>query len=118
MQKQAGQTRQAGEACGAPRKALRLTAVALFVALAAGTARPAAQPQQGQPSPAPPDGRRFDISVSLTVVSVDVVVRDASGNVVRGLTANDFAVSEDGKPQKIDTFSFQEIAATAPGASE
>ena len=42
-------------------------------------------------------------------VSVDVVVRDQSGAVVRGLTAADFTVLEDGKPQKIDTFTFQEI---------
>jgi VWFA-related protein len=42
-------------------------------------------------------------------VSVDVVVRDQTGAVVRGLTAADFTVLEDGKPQKIDTFTFQEI---------
>ena len=46
------------------------------------------------------------------------MVRDSSGNVVRGLTANDFVVSEDGKPQKIETFSFQEIAAAAPGTAD
>jgi VWFA-related protein len=46
------------------------------------------------------------------------VVRDASGNVVRGLTAKDFVVSEDGKPQKIETFSFQEIDAAAPGTPD
>ena len=44
------------------------------------------------------------------------MVRDSSGNIVRGLTAKDFVVSEDGKPQKIETFSFQEIAAAAPAA--
>ncbi len=44
-----------------------------------------------------------------TTVSVDVVVRDRSGNIVRGLTAADFTVLEDGRPQKIDTFAFQEI---------
>ena len=87
------------------RRSLR--AMALGLALAAGTGRPAAQPQQ-QPSP---DQPRFESSVSVAVVSVDVVVRDSSGNVVRGLTANDFVVSEDGKPQKVESFSFQEIAA-------
>ena len=44
-----------------------------------------------------------------TTVSVDVVVRDQAGAVVRGLTAADFTILEDGKPQKIDTFTFQEI---------
>ncbi len=43
------------------------------------------------------------------VVTVDVVVRDRSGSIVRGLTAGDFEVLEDGRPQTIMTFSFQEI---------
>ena len=44
-----------------------------------------------------------------TLVSVDLVVRDRQGNIVRGLTADDFEVREDGQPQKILTFTFQEI---------
>jgi VWFA-related protein len=91
-------------------------AMALFLALAAGTGRPTAeQPEQRPQQPQQPvDAPRFESSVSLTIVSVDVVVRDSSGNVVRGLTAKDFVVSEDGKPQTIETFSFQEIAAASP----
>jgi VWFA-related protein len=52
--------------------------------------------------------------VGQTTVSVDVVVRDGSGAIVRGLTAADFTVLEDGKPQKIDAFTFQEIHDTPP----
>ena len=48
--------------------------------------------------------------VNNTTVSVDVIVRDQSGAIVRGLTAANFTVLEDGKPQKIDTFTFQEIS--------
>jgi VWFA-related protein len=44
------------------------------------------------------------------MVSVDVVVRDRNGNVVRGLTDADFEVREDGRPQEVRTFVFQEIA--------
>ena len=54
--------------------------------------------------------QRPTFRTGTTAVSVDVVVRDQTGAVVRGLTAADFTVFEDGKPQKIDTFSFQEIA--------
>src|SRR5687767_14400722 len=89
------------------------TVIALILVLAAGTGRPSAQQQ----SPQPPDTPRFESSAGVSIVSVDVVVRDSSGNVVRGLTAKDFVVSEDGKPQKVETFSFQEIAAAAPGAA-
>jgi VWFA-related protein len=82
----------------------------LLLALAGG-AGPSAQ--QGQK---PPDQPRFESGTSITIVSVDVVVRDSKGDVVRGLTAKDFTVLEDGKPQKIDNFSFQEIAAAPAGA--
>ena len=54
---------------------------------------------------------------STSIVSVDVIVRDASGNIVRGLTAADFTVFEDGKPQRIETFTFQQIADTAPSTA-
>lgn len=87
----------------------RFTVAALVLALAAGVAGPSAQQQP------PPDSPRFESTTGVTIVSVDVVVRDGAGNVVRGLTAKDFVVSEDGKPQQITTFSFQEIAAAAPG---
>jgi VWFA-related protein len=47
--------------------------------------------------------------VSVNVVDVDVTVKDAQGNFVTGLSAGDFEVLEDGKPQKIQTFSYIEL---------
>lgn len=47
--------------------------------------------------------------LNTQIVSVDVIVRDGSGAIVRGLKADDFEVTEDGKPQEIRSFSFQEI---------
>jgi VWFA-related protein len=49
------------------------------------------------------------------LVYVDVVVRDRSGQVVQGLTQQDFKVEEDGKPQKVDFFeahTLKQVAAT------
>jgi hypothetical protein len=45
------------------------------------------------------------LKVQTTDVVVDVIVTDKNGNHVPGLTANDFAVSEDGVAQKISSFS-------------
>src|SRR6185436_19355523 len=47
--------------------------------------------------------------VSVNYVDVDVTVTDAAGNFVSGLSRDDFQVFEDGKPQKIDTFSLVEL---------
>ena len=53
---------------------------------------------------------------AVDVVRVDVVVRDRDGNIVRGLTAGDFQITEDGRPQAITTFDFEEVA-TSPAAA-
>ena len=55
----------------------------------------------GQAQQAP--GVTFQVEVNY--VDVDVVVTDDQGQFVTGLTRDDFTVFEDGKPQKIDTFS-------------
>jgi len=44
------------------------------------------------------------------LISIDVVVRDKNGNVVRGLTAADFELKEDGQAQQVENFTFQEIS--------
>ena len=43
------------------------------------------------------------------LVLVNVVVRDKNGAVVRGLTRDDFMVTEDDKPQTITSFDFEEL---------
>jgi VWFA-related protein len=70
-------------------------------------------PLSAQQASAPPVFRS-----STQIVSVDVIVRDSSGAVVRGLTAADFTVTEDGKTQPIQTFTFEEIADRPAGALE
>ena len=43
------------------------------------------------------------------LVLVNVVVRDKSGAVVRGLSRDDFAITEDDKPQTVTSFDFEEL---------
>ena len=61
---------------------------------------------QGQ-DPRPTPGVTFQVEVNY--VDVDVVVTDEHGEFVTGLTRDDFEVFEDGRPQKVDTFSLEEI---------
>src|SRR6478752_2243190 len=83
---------------------------------AAGQQQPAGQPANQSPAGAsqqqpadqqqPPTIRR-----GINYVSVDVIVTDKDGNPVVDLTLNDFAVTEDGKPQTVDTFSIVKLDA-------
>jgi VWFA-related protein len=61
------------------------------------------------PAAQEPQTPRFRVAVDA--VRIDAVVTDKDGNVVRDLTADDFEVSQDGKPQKV-TFA-QFVAVTA-----
>jgi VWFA-related protein len=70
------------------------------------------------PAPAAPQSQArsaVTFKSNLELVLVDVIVRDKSNNIVKGLTRNDFEILEDGKPQEVKTFTYQEITQkTAP----
>ena len=57
------------------------------------------QPQQTGDQPQQPVFRG-----GINFVRVDVIVSDKTGNPIGDLRATDFDVTEDGKPQKIETF--------------
>ncbi len=78
------------------RTAVALLAVALCNGVLAAQ-QPTAQPQAQEPPP-------VTFRVEVNYVEVDAYVTDANGGVVTGLTADDFELLEDGKPQKISTF--------------
>jgi VWFA-related protein len=63
-----------------------------------------------QPAPSQ-DVPLFRTGVNL--VLVDVVVRDRSGALVKGLKAGDFELVEDGVRQQVLTFAYEEIASNA-----
>ena len=90
-----------------------------FIALL-GSAVLAAAPVSAQEN-LPPDAPQSDTQTAYTLkidsdlVLTNVVVRDKkTGEVVRGLTANDFQVQENGKPQKITSFDFQSVDQATP----
>lgn len=61
---------------------------------------------------------QYEFKRTVEIVLVNLVVRDKSGNVVRGLKPGDFTVLEDGKPQSIASFDFEEVdTAALPTAS-
>jgi VWFA-related protein len=79
----------------------------VFVAAAIAVAEPVPTAQQ-----------RSVFKSGRDVISVDVVVRDKSGAVVRGLTAADFEIREDGRSQEVVSFSFEEITTKPLAAIE
>ncbi len=66
------------------------------------------QQQQSQaPQPPPTPSVKFQTSSNLVIETVSVL--DRSGTPVEGLTAKDFAITEDGVPQTISICEFQKI---------
>jgi VWFA-related protein len=69
-------------------------------------------PRQG---PAPPPtaktvpGGKGTIRSTVSLVEIDVQVTNRDGKPVKGLTQEQFSVTEDGKPQKISTFEYNDI---------
>ena len=65
-----------------------------------------------QQAPAPADGLQepqVTFRLDVDYVEVDAVVTDAEGNIVRGLTADDFEVLEDDEPQAVEAFTFVDL---------
>ncbi|MBC8030931.1 MAG: VWA domain-containing protein [Pyrinomonadaceae bacterium] len=64
------------------------------------------QAQQAKPSPTPPTDQEPDtIEIPIRRVRLPITVMDKKGQLVAGLTRNDFFVFEDKVPQLIETFS-------------
>ena len=56
--------------------------------------------------------------MTTTRVQVDAVVTDSKGHYVTDLTADDFAIYDDGKPQKITNFSYVSVTPHAPAMAK
>jgi len=100
--------------------------VLLVVALLAGSAyffpaRLLAQhtsaPPRSSRSPQQTDTRNLQFRSMVNRVIVDVVVTDAAGKPVHGLSQQDFAVTEDNVPQRVvsfDVHNFDSVSETLP----
>lgn len=66
-----------------------------------------------QPAPQAPPLFRSD----TRLIVENIVVKDRNGNAIEGLTAKDFAITEDGAPQEIAFVEFQRLAPFTPPAA-
>jgi VWFA-related protein len=64
-------------------------------------------------APAQEPGQVPTFPSQVDLVTVDAVVLDANGQLVRGLTADDFLLFEDGRPQAIASFEAVDVSAAA-----
>src|SRR5436189_4772579 len=64
---------------------------------------------QGQAPPQPPQQPQITFRAEVNYVEVDTRVLDKDGKFIAGLKPEDFQVFEDGKPQKVSTFSLVNI---------
>ncbi|MBE7158493.1 MAG: hypothetical protein INR62_08690, partial [Rhodospirillales bacterium] len=77
---------------------------------AAGQAQVAAGAQDARAPQATQAGNGYRLTVNANIVLTNVVVRDKkSGAVIRDLKATDFQILENGKPQHIASFDYQNV---------
>lgn len=104
------------------RVLVALFAVAVVATPMAGQQPPPAQqsPAQQPPAQQPPADQQQQpprIRTGINYVRVDVIVSDKDGNPVLDLKPEEFTVSEDGKPQKIEAFDLVKIDEAAQAES-
>ncbi len=90
----------------------RLLFISGLLALIAGTAMGARAQQIGSNAPSG-DAATMTLTLKSQLVVETVVVKDKKGDFIQGLTAKDFAVTEDGVPQKIRFCEHEELPETA-----
>jgi hypothetical protein len=90
---------------------MRSAIPALICATVCFTGAFAQQPQ------APPGQPAVTFKAEVNYVDVDTIVTDQQGNFVKGLTKDDFELLEDGKPQKVEMFSYVDLPLTRPDRS-
>ena len=102
---------------GGLRCAAAIGVLALVVSTHGRAQQPAAAPPNAQaPQQQPPQPPTFRVEANL--VRVDVTVVDRRGEPATMLTADDFAVEEDGAPQTVQSFKFVSADGRPPSGDE
>jgi VWFA-related protein len=100
------------------RRVIAVTGIVAWLA----AALPAQQPTPPQPPPTPdPQAAQSEQPVfrgGVNFVRVDVIVTDRQGNPVSDLKQTDFEVTEDNRPQSVETFRLVKIDTTTPAYTQ
>ncbi|HMF91670.1 MAG TPA: VWA domain-containing protein [Candidatus Angelobacter sp.] len=91
---------------------MKFKIAALVLALLLPSLPAQQQSQQAPPAPASQTQDRFKFKVESQLVLVNVVARDKQGKPVTDLKRDDFTILEDGKPQRIASFDFENLDST------
>jgi VWFA-related protein len=103
---------------------LCLLLAGLLTAPSGAQQQPPPQPPPTQPPPPPPpeqppaNPQQPIFRAGINFVRVDVIVTDRDGKQVSDLTQADFDVSEDGKPQTIETFKMVQLGGELKSGAE
>ena len=90
-----------------------LATVAILCSFTAAAAQSASSPKPS-PTPTAQEVEQDVVRITTNLVQVDVLVTDKDGNQITDLTANDFELSQDGKPQKLKSVSYVSTAPADP----
>ena len=96
-----------------------LLAVTLFVGTVGAQRTPTVSQLPTDPDSQETETRGLVFHSTVRRVVVDVVISDSNGKPVSGLTASDFSIAEDGKPQRVRSFDvhdFDTVSASLPKA--
>src|SRR4051812_13810886 len=89
---------------------MRPIIIVLLISIMAAGAPPQNQPPKAAaPQTAPAANEPVKFSSTSQLVEEVVFAKDKSGKIIEGLTAKDFVVTEDGKPQTISFCYFQKL---------
>lgn len=85
-------------------RSILVSSMMVFLGVMTGSAQTVSLPKATPPDTQQPE--QDVVRITTNLVQIDAIVTDKSGNQVTNLTANDFELLQDGKPQKIVNFSY------------